>query len=176
MRTKKNFDEAVALAHDFLGSCMQGNATPQQVLAMLTEVGGACYTDSAPGAFLDQQVENGDPLVDELLLRCLVILEDDSPRRRPAPFTVGGTDESTRPVTPAERVGTQEHRVRVLLTLGTDPFTGRPPMWGRELTRLIALHADAFHVGRRRAAFIALLRARTPEFQDLLRRATGVTI
>lgn len=177
MRLKENFDAAHRLALDYLGDRMQGTATPQKVLGILTDAGGACYTDNSAGAFLDQQIENGDQLVEELLLHCGIILVDDAPQRRPAPFTVAGTDEpTTRPITPAERVGIQEHRVRVLLVLGRDPWTSHPPVWGRELTRLIALHADAFHVGHRRAAFIALLRARTPEFQDLLKRATGVTI
>lgn len=175
MNLKSGFDESVALAQDYLAGKIQGGATATQVLRILCRAGGNAYHDGAEGAYFGDCIERRDELVEALLLHAGVILEGDPPRRRPAPFTVGGTDEpTTRPVTPRELVMVQDMHVRYLLVQGIDPSTKRPACWPLELNRTLELHARAGHAGCRRSALLNLLRGRCPIFLSLLQHATGI--
>lgn len=175
MKLQAAYTDAVQLANDYLAGNLAGNATARQVLTLLLNAGGNAYADGSAGAYLDDCINRGDQLVEDLLLHCGVVLEGDAPRRSPAPFTVGGDDEpTTRPVTPRERALVQDVRVRYLLVQGIDPFTGRPACWALELNRTLELHARAATAGCRRRALLRLLRERTPAFLDLLFNATGI--
>jgi hypothetical protein len=113
---------------------------------------------------MDEALETGrDALLPELLAHCGVILVDDPPRR------------TAHPLKWDQRALLIDNKVRALLASGLDPDTGNsPPLYGAWLTRQVAAHANAFHVGRRRVAFLALLRDRNPAFLPLLARATGI--
>lgn len=175
MKLQAAFDEAVALANDCIAGKLAGNATAKQVLNILLTAGGNAFADGAAGAYLDDAINRGDQLVEELLLRTGVVLEGDAPRRR-ADFTLQGTDEpNTRPVTPREQAFVQVERVRHLVVSGIDPFaTDRPVCWALELNRTLELHARAATAGCRRRALLLLLRARTDWFLTLLSNATGI--
>lgn len=172
----QRYQDACDLARDYLAGTCLGGCTAQQALAALLRAGGDAYADGAAGAFLVESIERGDQLVETLLLACGVCLVGDPPRREPPTFTLGGTDQPTRAVTPRERALVHDVRIQHLLVSGIDPWTQRSVCWAVELNRNLELHARAAHAGCRRRAFLHKLRTRTPEFVSLLQKTTGVQL
>lgn len=153
-----HFNDAVRLAHQFLRT---GAPDAKLVLHAYADAGGLAFTDGCPIAFVAQQVENRDPMLTDLFLHVGLILSDDAPgSTRPHPFRA------------RDRILMHEHRCSVAITSGIDD--GGTPWWSSLLTTLIRLHANAHHVGRRRAAFLHLLHNQHPTFLPLFERATGV--
>jgi hypothetical protein len=163
---QQRFFEAAQLARDYLNDTLTGSGSARQVLLAYCSAGAAltCGDADLPSVFMDEALETGrDALLPELLAHCGVILVDDPPRR------------TAHPLKWDQRALLIDNKVRALLASGLDPDTGNsPPLYGAWLTRQVAAHANAFHVGRRRVAFLALLRDRNPAFLPLLARATGI--
>ncbi|NLG62468.1 MAG: hypothetical protein GX539_09495 [Candidatus Cloacimonetes bacterium] len=155
-----HFNDAVRLAHQFLQT---GEPKVQCVLHAYARAGGLAFGDGCPIAFVAQQIQNGDPLLTEMLLHAGIVLTDDAPGSvRP------------HPLKQRDRIALHQHRCSNAVNTHIDARTGGTPWWGHLLTQLIRLHANTFHVGRRRTAFLHLLQAQHPTLLPLFERATGI--